>query len=138
MKKDFKVRDSYKKDGEIQLILEDTRSGRLHTVSQKEWNRSDDTRYMVITPYKGNVDHPSHYTQGGIECIEAIKASMTREAYKGYLKGNTLKYLWRFEKKNNPLEDLQKARVYLNWLIEAVEDDADRVNQEIRERIERS
>lgn len=63
------------------------------------------------------VNHPSHYTSGGIECIAAIKASMTAEAYKGYLKGNTLKYLWRYEKKVNPVEDLKKARTYLEWLI---------------------
>jgi len=62
------------------------------------------------------VNHPSHYTQGGIECIEAIKASMSHEEYCGYLKGNTLKYLWRYKAKNG-LEDLEKAKVYLGWLI---------------------
>ena len=54
------------------------------------------------------VNHPSHYASGGIECIEAIKASMTQEAFNGYLKGNILKYLWRYEKKVNPLEDCKK------------------------------
>ena len=63
------------------------------------------------------VNHPSHYTRGGIECIEAIKASMTAEAYKGYLKGNVLKYLWRYENKGKPVEDLKKANTYLEWLI---------------------
>lgn len=63
------------------------------------------------------VNHPSHYTSGDIECIQAIKASMTTEAYKGYLKGNILKYLWRYEKKEKPIEDLKKARAYLDWLI---------------------
>lgn len=66
-----------------------------------------------------NVNHPAHYTSGGIECIEAIKASMTAEQYRGYLKGNTLKYLWRYDQKGG-LEDLQKAKVYLNWLIQEV------------------
>ena len=66
------------------------------------------------------VNHPSHYTQGGIECIEAIKASMTTEAFEGYCKGNILKYLWRWEKKGG-VEDLCKAAVYMNWLIESVE-----------------
>lgn len=68
-----------------------------------------------------NVNHPSHYNQGGIECIEAIKASMSKEAYKGYLKGNAMKYLWRYAQKNGK-DDLQKARVYLDWLIAEVED----------------
>ena len=66
-----------------------------------------------------NVNHPVHYTSGGIECIEAIKASMSTEQYRGYLKGNTLKYLWRYDLKGG-LEDLQKAIVYLGWLIQEV------------------
>lgn len=63
------------------------------------------------------VNRPTHYASGGIECIEAIKASMSREAFLGYLKGNVQKYLWRYEKKANPVEDLKKARWYLDRLI---------------------
>ncbi len=69
----------------------------------------------------GNVNHPSHYTTGGIECIDAMKASMTSEAFLGYLKGNIQKYLWRYEKKLAPAEDLKKARWYLDRLIAEVE-----------------
>lgn len=68
------------------------------------------------------VNHPSHYISGGIECIEAIKASMSKDEYNGYLKGNVLKYVWRYKNKNNPAEDLKKAKVYLEWLIKEVED----------------
>ena len=64
-----------------------------------------------------SVNRPAHYASGGIECIEAIKASMSREAFLGYLKGNVQKYLWRYEKKANPVEDLKKARWYLDRLI---------------------
>ena len=67
------------------------------------------------------VNHPSHYTGAGIECIEAIKASMTPDALAGYLKGNVQKYLWRYEKKVNPVEDLKKARWYLDYLINELE-----------------
>lgn len=63
------------------------------------------------------VNHPKHYTKGNIECIQAIKESMTPDAFKGYLKGNCIKYIWRYENKNG-VEDLEKARVHLNWLIE--------------------
>lgn len=63
-----------------------------------------------------NVNHPTHYNSGGIECIAGIKASMSRDAYCGFLKGNILKYLWRYEHKNG-IEDLRKAKVYLDWLI---------------------
>lgn len=63
------------------------------------------------------INHPSHYTQGEIECIDAIKASMSKEAYYGYLKGNVEKYLWRYKDKENPLQDLSKAAWYLAKLI---------------------
>lgn len=63
------------------------------------------------------VNHPSHYTQGGIECIEAIKASMSKEAFEGYLKGNAIKYLWRYRLKGKAQEDLQKADWYLKRLL---------------------
>ena len=68
-----------------------------------------------------NVNHPSHYTQGGIECIKAIEASMSPEGFQDYCKGNVLKYIWRFREKNG-LEDLKKAQAYLGWLIESVEE----------------
>lgn len=68
------------------------------------------------------VNHPSHYTQGGIECIEAIKASMTHAEFLGYLKGNVMKYLWRYENKNNPQEDIEKAIWYLTRLKEELDD----------------
>lgn len=63
------------------------------------------------------VDHPSHYTNGGIECIDAIEASMSEEEARGYLKGNVLKYLWRYRLKGREKEDLNKARWYLDRLI---------------------
>lgn len=64
-----------------------------------------------------NVEHPSHYTTGGIECIDAIKASMSSEEYKGFLKSQVIKYVWRYRLKGKPVEDLKKARFYLERLI---------------------
>lgn len=69
------------------------------------------------------VNHPSHYTQGEVECIDAIKASMSKEAYHGYLKGNVEKYLWRYKDKENPLQDLNKAAWYLGKLITEYENE---------------
>ena len=68
------------------------------------------------------VNSPSHYAQGGIESIEAIQASMSSEAFKGFLKGNCQKYLWRYEHKNGK-EDLLKCQWYLNKLIETIDTD---------------
>ena len=68
------------------------------------------------------VNSPSHYNSGGIECIQAIEASMEPEAFQGYLKGNTLKYIWRMSYKGKTLEDCKKAQWYLNKLISTLED----------------
>ena len=62
--------------------------------------------------------NPSHYKQGGIECIEAIKAA-TGDGFIGYVWGNVLKYLWRWPKKGG-VDDLKKARWYLDRLIKEV------------------
>jgi len=63
------------------------------------------------------VNNPDHYNTGSIECIEGIQASMSAEAFNGYLKGNCMKYLWRYDYKGKPVEDLQKAQWYLAELI---------------------
>lgn len=67
----------------------------------------------VSTDY---VNHPPHYTEGGLECIEAIEAQLTPEEYRGYLKGNIAKYIWR-EKHKGGTESLRKANWYLERLI---------------------
>ncbi len=77
------------------------------------------------TTMSGTVNHPSHYTSGSVECIEAIKASMTADGFCDYCKGNIIKYIWRWRDKGG-IEDLKKAQVYLGWLIEAVDDDSTR------------
>lgn len=68
------------------------------------------------------VNRPQHYASGEIECIDAIRASMTKEAFCGYLKGNVQKYMWRYEKKINPVEDIKKARWYSERLVKELED----------------
>jgi len=62
------------------------------------------------------VNNPDHYNTGNIECIEAIEESMSSVAFKGYLKGNCMKYLWRYDYKGKQVEDLQKAGWYLQKL----------------------
>ena len=69
------------------------------------------------------VNNPPHYNQTGIECIQAISAA-TDTGFKYYLQGNVMKYLWRFDYKDKPLEDLQKAKWYLDRLIDEVMADA--------------
>jgi hypothetical protein len=67
------------------------------------------------------VDHPPHYTKGGaVECIEALKSALTADEYRGYLKGNILKYAWR-ERHKNRLQDIKKLRWYANELVNHLE-----------------
>lgn len=58
------------------------------------------------------VNHPPHYA-GEIECIDAIRAALTPEEFRGFCKGNVLKYVWRERRKGRD-EDLKKARWYLD------------------------
>ena len=76
-----------------------------------EWDR------LVMGGCNDVVEQPKHYNTGKVECIEAIEESMSPEEFKGYLKGNVLKYVWRYRYKGKPVEDLRKARWYLEALI---------------------
>jgi len=68
------------------------------------------------------VNHPLHYANASVECIDAIEASMTGEQMAGYLRGNVQKYVFRaYSKHPTPLIDLKKAQWYLNRLIETEE-----------------
>jgi hypothetical protein len=64
-----------------------------------------------------DVNHPKHYASGSVECIDAIEASMTREAFSGYCKGNCQKYLWRYLDKGG-VQSLLKCQWYLQRLID--------------------
>jgi hypothetical protein len=66
-----------------------------------------------------NVNHPPHYNQGGIECIDAIKAA-TGSGFVKYCTGNVIKYLWRYDNKGGA-EDLKKAAWYLDRAIKEME-----------------
>ena len=70
-------------------------------------------------PKPDMVNHPSHYTQGKIECIEVIKYindKLHTKGYEGYCLGNFIKYIWRCNFKNG-WEDIDKAIFYLNELL---------------------
>jgi hypothetical protein len=85
------------------------------------WTHEDITNKIEKEkPVSDNVNKPSHYTQGGIECIDAIRASLGLAEFADYCKGNIIKYIWRYRFKNG-IEDLKKAAVYLNWMIDAEE-----------------
>ena len=68
-----------------------------------------------------NVTHPSHYTQGKVECLDAIESAVTGlTGIEAVFTGHVIRYAWRWKHKNG-LEDLRKALFYLQRLIEIVE-----------------
>lgn len=76
-----------------------------------------DEEFDRITTKHDPVNHPSHYTQGNIECIDAMKAAYGKESVMHFCKCNAFKYQWRFDKKNGE-EDIKKAQWYQNKFLE--------------------
>ena len=66
-----------------------------------------------------SVYNPPHYKQGKIECIEAIQSALTEEEFRGYCKGNAMKYIWR-ERHKGGTESLEKAAWYLEYVAQCV------------------
>ena len=69
------------------------------------------------------VNSPAHYNKANIETIDMIE-SVTDDGFEAYLQGNILKYICRFKYKNG-VEDLKKAKWYLNRLIKTIGEDED-------------
>ena len=68
------------------------------------------------------VNHPQHYTQGGIECIDALKAATVgKRGIEAVCVANVIKYLWRYEEKNG-IEDVRKAKWYVERLLKELEE----------------
>lgn len=76
-----------------------------------------------------NVNNPKHYNFSGIECIDAIRASLGRDGFLSYCKGNVTKYVWRYEYKNK-VEDLKKASWYLQRMISELEENGEHEGRE--------
>lgn len=106
----------------------------INDATPREWDRATKTPKSpkhfhdienYVDPYDmapediDPVSAPPHYNAGNIECIDAIQESMTSDAFKGYCKGNALKYIWRMSYKGKPIEDLRKAIWYIERLIDS-------------------
>ena len=78
--------------------------------------------YCDLCPNRNTVDdpvnHPTHYTSGEIECIDAIRAALAPEEFRGFCKGNVIKYVWRSNLKGDRIKDQKKALWYLNRLVD--------------------
>jgi hypothetical protein len=92
----------------------------IDSASPDQWDAMKKLNDLSIRKSPDPVMRPDHYNNGAIEAIEAIKASMPENEFRGYLKGNALKYLWRYDYKGKPIEDLRKCKWYLDRLLQEV------------------
>lgn len=75
------------------------------------------TEHVDNGPQPDTIKSPAHYTQGGIECKDAIKAALTDEEYRGWVKASAIAYIWR-ERHKGGMQDLEKAHEMLGWLVD--------------------
>lgn len=66
------------------------------------------------------IEHPPHYCQGGIECIDAIESALGRDGFIAYLRGQIIRYTWRMMHKGNTAEDAAKAAWYCRRLVKVL------------------
>jgi hypothetical protein len=92
------------------------------------WNREiPDTESTKSNTQNDSVNHPNHYTHGGIECIDAMEAAFGAEWVEHFCACNAFKYIFRFLHKNG-LEDIDKAIWYLNKYKEL---ESEKVDEEV-------
>lgn len=106
---------------DIQLVFgDDSFACMLYEEGKKHASKADQHNCGNVVLVKERkpsaVNHPQHYTSGGIECIEGIKAA-TGDAFNGFLAGNVIKYVWRYRHKNGA-EDVEKAIWYAKRLLD--------------------
>ncbi|MFZ3004177.1 MAG: DUF3310 domain-containing protein [Undibacterium umbellatum] len=90
----------------------------LPTTEQVQQVEAAATVKVIETSQSDPVHAPQHYTSGGLEFIDILRAKLTPDEYQGFLKGNVLKYVIRGGLKNGT-QDYEKAAVYAKWLVEA-------------------
>lgn len=123
-KKDFYIEDTrFASIGDHVILLDDNRTvvntnGKQRVTlmpdivkDEEYFTPTFESKYKPNTPIEDNVNHPSHYTSGNVECIEAMIAAYGIEAVMNFCKCNAFKYQWRFDKKNGT-EDINKAQWY--------------------------
>ena len=92
----------------------------IDDATPQEWDevfKQGAPEFMKQKPEADVVNHPAHYNTGGVECIEYIQQQLGPE-FRSYLLGNLIKYIHRHQYKGKPVEDLRKARWYLDKLIQ--------------------
>ena len=111
---------------EINKVVKETEWWKQHIENLERVNKEEkemqkeELESQIFYEEEDMVGAPRHYNTGAVECIVAIEESMSSVAFKGYLKGNAMKYLWRYDYKGKQVEDLQKCQWYLAKLTQVV------------------
>jgi len=109
--------------GQCPLLLPDCEwevvKDSIDDATEEEWAEVG-KKILEETSLSMEVHNPSHYNTGAVECIDAIEATLSDEEFRGYCRGNTLKYLWRCMYKGKTKQDLEKARWYLDRLLDTL------------------
>lgn len=108
----YKIKHIEKEFHTIEFLLQYL--DRLATAEIAIVNNTRETKEAKLD----NVNHPTHYNKGTMECLDVIKACLSDSEFKGFLKGNVLKYMYRKGDKGDALEDLNKACWYAKKLKE--------------------
>tara|TARA_R110002126_G_scaffold135346_1_gene279493 strand:- start:478 stop:780 length:303 start_codon:yes stop_codon:yes gene_type:complete len=90
----------------------------LYTYSSTDTESAERAAHRAARE-QDNVYNPQHYKQGKVECIEAIQSALTEEEFRGYCKGNAMKYIWR-ERHKGGTESIEKAAWYLDYMMQCV------------------
>lgn len=101
-------------EGQEAVVAWANDKGELNLVGDNDMWDAECLGYNAeLAPSPDPVNHPAHYqSASGIECIDAIRAALTTEEFRGYCKGNAIKYVWRERMKGGD-ESLGKAEWYL-------------------------
>ena len=105
----------------MEEVMDKVGANNIATINKKE-NKKVATKSTVETkPVDDPVNHPAHYTAGGIECLDSIEAAVCKyeKPMHAFLAGQVIKYIWRAPLKGKYYEDLKKAQFYLNRMIES-------------------
>lgn len=128
---EWEISDAYREAETVPVVTEQAEPtikvaiDKLTAIADSEFEKALEKGAvkLVLETEHDAVNHPSHYTAGGIECIDCIKAALG-ENFIGFLMGNVIKYSYRYRHKNG-IEDLKKARWYLDRAIKEVSDNAE-------------
>jgi hypothetical protein len=89
----------------------------------KEAEKKLNAQLNPANPVDDPVNHPAHYTQGAVECIDAIRAALGRDGFIAFLRGQVIKYQWRLGLKGVAAEDAAKANWYGQKLEQVLKED---------------